>query len=206
MFKKTTLSLTLVIIVLLVSSLSGATAQGDTGTVWGTVLLGGAPLPDVEVWLRVNGTNHYTCTDANGEFVFTNVPAGYSLTSATGIAVSEPCVNAKFLDLSGRGRGFPLYWQFQNPGQLAPDGVLNLTYNVVRWPIDFDRALTNHILNALTQMVDRNNEAGTYAAVDRFETRVQTLFADGKITGDARNNLISRADDFRDVIAIFFGP
>lgn len=73
----------------------------QTGTVSGTVMFDGSPLPDVSVFLWV-GSPRLTCTDADGEFRFDDVPLGVDLVSATGTTSPEQCENYRFRAPDGR--------------------------------------------------------------------------------------------------------
>ena len=99
-------------------------------TVDGHVLLGGAPLADVEVWL---GPDSYTCTDDDGYFLFEEASmfgaAIYGASAATGPAVNAEagCANAEFVDSDG----IPLLVAFHGEFDLW-DGYEYIEFNVER--------------------------------------------------------------------------
>ncbi|MCP3977372.1 MAG: calcium-binding protein [bacterium] len=94
-------SVTLMFAVSLLLTATVSTAGADsTGTVTGSVMLDGKALPGVEVFLWA-GYPRLTCTTANGEFTFDDVPFGIDLVSATGTGSPEHCDNYRFLAPDG---------------------------------------------------------------------------------------------------------
>jgi len=72
------------------------------GTVSGTVTLDGAPLVGVEVFLFDNGAGpRFACTDAIGEYSFTNVDTYAKMATGPGGGSSTPCTNIDFLAPDG---------------------------------------------------------------------------------------------------------
>ncbi len=95
-------------------------------TVSGSVLVDGAPLADVEVFLA---PDNWTCTDADGEFSFTDQRPDLDLVAVTGRGVTPDCVNAAFVDADGR----PLL-AVEHTGIDLYAGDQNLEFHVERSP------------------------------------------------------------------------
>ncbi|MDH3755766.1 MAG: ABC transporter substrate-binding protein, partial [Acidimicrobiia bacterium] len=103
---------------------AGWRAVAPSATVEGHVYLDGAPLPEVEVFMAPDQV--FTCTDADGYFVFDGVSPVEDALVATGPAYSDAgCGNTSFVDPDG----MPLMVSGQGDVFLV-DGYEYLEFNV----------------------------------------------------------------------------
>ena len=103
---------------------AGWQATASSATVEGHVYLDGAPLPDVEVW--TSSDEVFTCTDADGYFVFEGLSPVGDVLVATGPSYSDAgCGNTAFVDPDG----MPLLVAAQGELDLT-DGYEYLEFNV----------------------------------------------------------------------------
>ncbi len=109
---------------------AGWQATASSATVEGHVYLDGAPLPDVEVWSSSDEV--FTCTDAEGYFVFEDLSPVGDVLVATGPSYSDAgCANTAFVDPDGM------------PLLVAGEGGLDLTdgYEYLEFNVEYAAAI-----------------------------------------------------------------
>ena len=192
-----------IIITILLLSASSTLAQ--TNTVEGRVVDdSGNGIEGVEVFLGLLGTTfeaRYTCTDADGNYSFTDVP-DVPLISAVGPDVdsAEICSHANYTDSAGN----PLVIQFYD-GQSQPtarttfavsDSPINYTVNT--WDTGGQRLFELLIIQAHLDLSRNFN-----GDLDRFYRRMTLIiklagrFEDrGRITASTETSLINNANNY----------
>ena len=174
--------------VLLVLPFGSASVAQGTGAVSGVVRLDGQPLAGVAVFLGVNSTDRHTCTDANGAFVFTNVPLHTLLVAATGPGVQlHGCPNEKFVDQAAvparplltqfydHVNGFPPFPSFQ----ITAD-KFDVNFDVTRLPNDVP-SLTADARSALNACYDDLDPSAATAQAEAFLDEVDARETGGDL-------------------------
>jgi len=193
-------------------------AEPETATVSGTVSYDGEGLAGVEVFLFVFGEGpRYTCTDADGDFEFADVPTETGLISATGPEVglslhvpAGPCANPKFFD-----GAWPLAVVFWDDNRLPPFDVFDasigdgLDYEVGLVPNQGSlHGIVAHARNAMNACYDQGDAEKAVDRLDKYVEMIDNAVAAGTLDpateailrdyGDAVRPILDPDDPFHD--------
>ncbi len=176
-----------------VGMMPGVASAEDAGSVSGTVRLDGVPLAGVAVTLWGDEVRT-TCTDANGEFEFSELPLNTEFFAATGPDWDFGCENAKFFDPASNPNRplMPQFYDHSNSSALvvpptaffAPNAEIN--FDVIRLPVD-RLAINNDARLAMIYCFDEADANTARAFIDRLLDKVDKDEGKGKIGSVAAN-------------------